>query len=431
MLTVLGSIFGSASELVGIGVPCDDGFSDRLNHNWTTFLLTFFCLVITTTQIAGSPIKCWISKETDHPDYIHNSCWVKNTYHAPISHPLPVEEKERQMAELKYYQWLPIILLVQALMFKTPNMIWSLCQRNGGINIEKITSLSQKTQYTEPKERATTIKNIAAYIHSWLLFERERRYTIFSRMRHRMSRLSILFFPLGSRNGTYLVGLYFFSKILYFANSVGQYFLLNALLGFDFLNFGILVLSNLLDNGEFTETTAFPRVTYCDVKIRQLQNVNTYTYQCVLSINMLSEKIFAILWFWLLFLACMNAVSTLIWSYNLIYRRNRVRYVEKYLSRFVNVEDEKELCRKFIDDYIRDDGVLVLRAVANNSSIMVLGDIVEELWHLFNKNREIRYERKEQRRRELEDRDKMELEVISDGKHGATTHLRKLKEVDL
>ncbi|XP_046328319.1 innexin unc-9-like [Haliotis rufescens] len=431
MLSVLGSLFGSASDLVGVGVPCDDGFSDRLNHNWTTFLLTFFCLVITTTQFAGSPIKCWISKDTDHADYIHNACWVKNTYDAPLTHPLPVEEKERLKGELKYYQWLPLILLVQALMFKMPNMIWKLCQSNGGINIEKITSLSQDTQYSEPKKRATTINNIAAYIHSWLIFERERRYTIFSRMRHRMSRLSILFFPLGSRNGTYLVGLYFFSKILYLANAVGQYFLLNALLGFDFTNFGVLVFTNLLADGEVKETRAFPRVTYCDVKIRQQQNILTYTYQCVLSINMLSEKIFAILWFWLLLLVCVNAVSTLMWCYNLIFRRNRVRYVEKYLSLFVNVADEKELCRKFIDDYIRDDGVLVLRAVANNSSIMVLGDIVQELWRLFIKNREIRYERKEQRKQELENRDKMEMEVIADEKHGATTQLRKLKEVDL
>lgn len=43
----------------------------------------------------------------------------------------------------------------------------------------------------------------------------------------------------------------------------------------------------------------------------------------------------------------------------------------------------KKLARKFADDYLRNDGIFVLRVIEKNSSGMVLADLVISLWKLF------------------------------------------------
>ena len=59
----------------------------------------------------------------------------------------------------------------------------------------------------------------------------------------------------------------------------------------------------------------FPRVTLCDFHIwQQGKNVNRYTVQCVLPINLFNEKIFLLVWFWLVFIAVATFVSLLQWT---------------------------------------------------------------------------------------------------------------------
>ncbi len=50
--------------------------------------------------------------------YTKNICWISNTYYVPHSATIPEDIHTRQERELSYYQWVPIIFLFQALMFK-------------------------------------------------------------------------------------------------------------------------------------------------------------------------------------------------------------------------------------------------------------------------------------------------------------------------
>jgi hypothetical protein len=46
----------------------------------------------------------------------------------------------------------------------------------------------------------------------------------------------------------------------------------------------------------------FPRVTLCEIFIREIGTVHPYLIQCVLRINLFNEMIFILVWFWLVFL---------------------------------------------------------------------------------------------------------------------------------
>ena len=110
--------------------------------------------------------------------------------------------------------------------------------------------------------------------------------------------------------GNYLVIIYFLVKFLWLVNTLGQLLLLNAFLGNEYYLFGIEVIEKLLKNQRWTENRHFPKVTYCDFKIREIGINHFYTVQCVLRINLFNEVIFIVLWFWLVSISVGEKVSS-------------------------------------------------------------------------------------------------------------------------
>ena len=88
----------------------------------------------------------------------------------------------------------------------------------------------------------------------------------------------------------------------------------------DYYIYGLTVVGELLKSSATSATLdwplseRFPRVTLCDFQIRQLVNVQDYTVQCVLPINLFNEKIFLLIWFWLVFVAVATFVNLLRWT---------------------------------------------------------------------------------------------------------------------
>lgn len=182
-------------------------------------------------------------------------------------------------------------------------------------------------------------------------------------------------------------------QVLYAANVIAQFFILNAFLATDFNLYGFEVMSKLGQEEAWKESPRFPRVTLCDFRIRQMQNIQTWTVQCVLPINLFNEKIFIFIWFWLVFVAVFTCSNTLAWFYRVIFKRNRAAYIKKYLkiNNELHTGFDKKLCNKFAESYLRDDGVFVMRVISKNSTDLVVTDLVDKMWKLYkNKSQPLR-----------------------------------------
>ena len=102
---------------------------DRLNYLFTPVILGIFGVLISMGSWVGDPISCWMPQHFtgSHSKYATSHCWVKNTYHLPFEEEIPHQhEGERvENGEIIYYQWLPFILVVQAILFYLPNVVCS------------------------------------------------------------------------------------------------------------------------------------------------------------------------------------------------------------------------------------------------------------------------------------------------------------------
>lgn len=274
-------------------------------------------------------------------------------------------------------------------MFYIPCIIWRLLNGQSGINVDRIVSLASDAQYESPEVRIRTIKYVVRHIDRCLDNQRETRHRTCVKLRHILSaKLSIL---CGMRYGNYLVSVYFFMKILYISNAIGQLFMLNAFLSTDYNFYGFQVLGDLIAGTEWTASRRFPRVTMCDFEIRQMTNSHRYTVQCVLPINLFNEKIYIFLWFWLVFVSLLTSYSFTSWLWNMVFPTSRVHYIRKFLKIMdrLGTGPDKKLATRFTMEYLRYDGVFTLRLVGKNSSDIVVAEIISGLWDVYRRKKSI------------------------------------------
>jgi hypothetical protein len=103
--------------------------------------------------------------------------------------------------------------------------------------------------------------------------------------------------------------------------------------------------------------------------------------------NVFNEKIFTIIWFWLVFLTITNLQSVLL----TIIRNNFRQFNYAYIANYLNLYSKKErfkrqlLVKRFIFDYLSADGVLILRLISENISDLLTSEVVNELWNEYKK----------------------------------------------
>jgi hypothetical protein len=103
--------------------------------------------------------------------------------------------------------------------------------------------------------------------------------------------------------------------------------------------------------------------------------------------NVFNEKIFTIIWFWLVFLTITNLKSVLLTIVRSHFRQFDYSYIANYLNLYSKKERLKRqlLVKRFIFDYLSADGVLILRLVSENISDLLTSEVVNELWNEYKK----------------------------------------------
>jgi hypothetical protein len=129
--------------------------------------------------------------------------------------------------------------------------------------------------------------------------------------------------------------------------------------------------------------------------------------QCVLSINLFNEKIFIFLWFWFVVVSLFNLFDLASWIYTLIINSHeRYTYIKRRLTvlnsssqmppDYLSNPNERLMFRKFVNNYLREDGVLALRLLSRNAHDLIVSEVILNLFNMYKSQCRQR-ERMEQR----------------------------------
>lgn len=352
---------------------------DRLNHRYATLFFILASVVVIVRMYVGELINCWAPAQfADHwVAYANSLCWISNTYYVPPTEHDIMAAGNR--TEIAYYQWVPLMLLAQALMFYIPCALWGVINKSLGADIKRIITLLRQEENMNPENREKMCLVIAKHLHR--LFNITNTYPksgLMGRLKNRLIESQI---GCGRRFGNFLVAFYILLKLMHLGNIGLQFYMLHFFLGTNYTFYGVEVLSQLVSDGSYDASRHFPKVTLCDFEIRTFGKNIPYSVQCTLPVNIFNEKIFIAIWFMLCLMLLVNFLSLVHWVW-IIFNTNRRQYIKRLLKiagSFNRTEHQGKLTH-FTNIYLRQDGHFILRLIGTHLGDVAVIGLVDKLW---------------------------------------------------
>jgi len=296
MAELLGAVTKATSSFLELKEVSIDNWGFKLFYKVTTTILVFCSILVTARQFFGEPIQCDAGSAADgiEGDVLNSYCWMYSTWNVPPQYKgacsaggdyggITIEEWNEHRTSIvynSYYQWVPLYLMFLAVLFYLPRLFWMLME--GGLM--KFFGKGTTTRFIEDQEekKETLVNFFCKNIHN--------KYNIY-------------FFGFISM------------EILNELIVLIQFAMTHAFLQYRFIGYGIDVLSYYkMPEEEQKEhknpmCNTFPRIASCDYwrwgPGGKQENINAI---CVLSLNMINDKAFLILWWWFFLLSIVGLI---------------------------------------------------------------------------------------------------------------------------
>uniref|UniRef100_A0A915LWQ4 Innexin n=1 Tax=Meloidogyne javanica TaxID=6303 RepID=A0A915LWQ4_MELJA len=180
------------------------------------------------------------------------------------------------------------------------------------------------------------------------------------------NRLAIL--RIGRHCGCYITLLSIAIKMLYSTNVIAQFCLLNQILGSRDFTYGFTLLRDIVNEIEWEKTGMFPRVTLCDFETyRPMRVDDKYVQREDFPLSVV------------LVLNCRFDYPKLLQSISFI--RKYLRVLSEHPLK--PMADDVSL-RKFANNFLRKDGVFMLRIISTHAGELMTSELILALWNDFN-----------------------------------------------
>ncbi|CAF1620285.1 unnamed protein product, partial [Didymodactylos carnosus] len=199
--------------------------------------------------------------------YVSNYCWIHNTYHINISEPNMKKANQKRYV-LRYYQFVPFILLIQSLFYILPRLFWRSLSRHSGIDVKNLIDAAQSLKTVKRFHKQKVIMQyLISLISQYVSNPRKKQKPQHTKWNTYVYGLICCMFGMNYFNA-YLLLLYLFVKLLYIANSLFQICAIYILLESSFhrksfnihnIFYGILKQNHM--------SKYFPKISMCDFRI--------------------------------------------------------------------------------------------------------------------------------------------------------------------
>ncbi|XP_054723501.1 innexin shaking-B-like [Uloborus diversus] len=283
--------------------PCKaESFVFRLHSRVTFLLLMFCCFLVSTSIFSGTKISCHSNAPSEiRVSVLESYCWAASTYSVSsayldevgveASHPgISSSESESEYIYRNYYQYLHLVLFIQAMLFYFPHLLMKNIDQNHMKELYALICLC-KTKLVD--ERKAGKKDDAENNSEEKAFDAavnyvERRWGLHKGFAYRCM----------------------FCELLAVINIVVQSCCLDIFFHGKFMSLGLL-FSAYYSSGRFNDPIKlFPLVTSCYFRrIGESGHVDVVDAYCILPINALNAKIFLFLWVWFSILFSLSLIN--------------------------------------------------------------------------------------------------------------------------
>lgn len=280
----------------------------KLHYRISFWLLLACTTLVCSRQFFGEHIRCITDKGV--PGHVINTfCFFTSTYtlwkgqlnessydNMAFAHPgVSPHSKDETIIHHAYYQWVPFVLFFQAILCYLPHLLWK--NFEGG-TIRNMVEGLQRLYLRSPDD-------IDRQVNGYNIYSAKTMTSYVGRLHKQFQTVSR--FRLNRYWGIMLV----FCESLNLLNVVMQLRAIDRFLGGSFLNLGKRILSGDPYDNPFDQV--FPKVTKCDFhKYGPTGTIQVHDAMCVMALNIINEKIYAILWFWFVILVPLS-FSVLLW----------------------------------------------------------------------------------------------------------------------
>lgn len=283
----------SHARLTRLRLVTIDNSAFRVHYRLTFAMLLACTALVCSRQYVGEHIRCIA---TGVPvEVVNTFCFFTTTYTLPgvnnSAHPgVGPMQWDSKPVHHAYYQWVPFVLFAQAILFYLPHLLWRSYEAGTiALLVNGLQRLYLKAD--GEKDVVAGSRNIPSEATRW------------AKMRDVMNHLdTVTRFRMNRNWATVLIG----CEVLNLVNVVFQLKLMDRFLGGQFYSYGLHVFDD--DGGPFDRV--FPKMTKCDFhKFGPSGTIQTHDAMCVMALNIINEKIYAVLWFW--FFAVLLPISAI------------------------------------------------------------------------------------------------------------------------
>ena len=179
----------------------------------------------------------------NYGEYVQSVCFVQNTYYIKHTDKILKLLNTKKENEILYYQWIPFVLIVKAILFYIPRISWNTFALKGGVQVSDLveSSFDYKLPTTDALHRQMCLNYVVDSIDQYCDdHRRQRQARVHLNILQQI--LTMIWCITRKYLGNYLVVLYMTTKLMYIGISLFQIFLLSAILGSNFAFYGIQVL---------------------------------------------------------------------------------------------------------------------------------------------------------------------------------------------
>lgn len=280
---------------------CIDSVVFKLHYSITFWFLLVCTLLVSSKQFIKDHIDCISNNSVQEVvntfcfysatytiERLHNASYISGIHNVSpgVGPALPGDEEKRHA----YYQWVPFVLGAQAILFHIPHLIWKNLEKG---RLQAIVTHARPSLFTG--ESDAVIEGCRIDSHE----TRQKKETFLKDIYLSFSRLKI------NRDWA---AYHMMCEWLTLLNLLFQIAMVNLFLQGQFLDLG----TRWMEDGDVL-TYVFPIMTKCTFhKYGSSGTIENHDVLCVLSLNVLNEKLYVMMWFWFAFLLVVTA-SWLLW----------------------------------------------------------------------------------------------------------------------